>query len=130
MILISGLFISFWKNKFPPWVVLLIGSLACFSGYGVLWLAVSRTVQSLPYWSLCLALCVAANSNAWFSTAVLVTNMRNFPLSRGTVAGILKGYVGLSAAVFTEIYSVLLHSSSSNLLLFLALGIPMLCYLL
>ncbi|KAG7989385.1 hypothetical protein I3843_03G235200 [Carya illinoinensis] len=78
---------------------------------------------------LCLALCVAANSNAWFSTAVLVTNMRNFPLSRGTVAGILKGYVGLSAAVFTEIYSVLLHSSSSNLLLFLALGIPMLCFI-
>lgn len=76
-----------------------------------------------------LALCVAANSNAWFSTAVLVTNMRNFPLNRGTVAGILKGYVGLSAAVFTEIYSVLLHSSSSNLLLFLALGIPILCFI-
>ena len=78
---------------------------------------------------LWLALCVAANSNAWFSTAVIVTNMRNFPLSRGTVAGILKGYVGLSAAVFTEIYSVLLHSSSSNLLLFLAIGIPVLCFI-
>lgn len=78
---------------------------------------------------LWLALCVAANSNAWFSTAVLVTNMRNFPLNRGTVAGTLKGYVGLSAAVFTEIYSVLLHSSSSKLLLFLALGIPILCFI-
>lgn len=39
-------------DKFPPWIVLFIGSLACFSGYGVLWLAVSRTVQSLPYWSV------------------------------------------------------------------------------
>lgn len=116
-------------DKFPPWVVLSIGALACFFGYGVLWLAVSRTVLSLPYWLLWLALCVAANSNAWFSTAVLVTNMRNFPLSRGTVAGTLKGYVGLSAAVFTEIYSVLLHSSSSKLLLFLALGIPILCFI-
>jgi hypothetical protein len=37
-------------DKFPPWVVLSIGALACFLGYGVLWLAVSRTVQSLPYW--------------------------------------------------------------------------------
>ncbi|KAA8535213.1 hypothetical protein F0562_030216 [Nyssa sinensis] len=37
-------------NKFPPWVVLLIGAFACFFGYGVLWLAVSRTVLSLPYW--------------------------------------------------------------------------------
>ncbi|XP_050272087.1 protein NUCLEAR FUSION DEFECTIVE 4-like isoform X2 [Quercus robur] len=116
-------------DRFPPWVVLIIGSVFCFFGYGILFLAVSRTVLSLPYWLLWLALCVAANSNAWFSTAVIVTNMRNFPLSRGTVAGILKGYVGLSAAVFTEIYSVLLHSSSSNLLLFLAIGIPVLCFI-
>lgn len=37
-------------NKFPPWVVLLVGSLVSFLGYGVLWLAVSQTVPSLPYW--------------------------------------------------------------------------------
>jgi hypothetical protein len=37
-------------DKFPPWVVLSVGALACFFGYGVLWLAVSRTVESLPYW--------------------------------------------------------------------------------
>lgn len=60
---------------------------------------------------------------------MLVTNMRNFPVSRGTVAGILKGYAGLSAAVYTEIYSVILHSSSPNLLLFLALGVPILCFI-
>ena len=37
-------------NKLPPWVILLIGALASFVGYGVLWLAVSKTVHSLPYW--------------------------------------------------------------------------------
>ena len=37
-------------NKFPPWVILLIGALACFFGYGVLWLALTSKVQSLPYW--------------------------------------------------------------------------------
>ncbi|EEF30935.1 conserved hypothetical protein [Ricinus communis] len=116
-------------NKFPPWVILLIGCLACFFGYGVLWLAVSRTVQSLPHWLLFLALCVGTNSSAWLSTAVLVTNMRNFPLSRGTVAGILKGYGGISAAVFTAIYSMLLDNSSSKLLMFLAIGIPVLCFM-
>ncbi|KAJ6992511.1 hypothetical protein D5086_012286 [Populus alba] len=78
---------------------------------------------------LCLAFCVATNSSAWLSTAVLVTNMRNFPLSRGTVAGVLKGYGGICAAVFTEIYSTLLRNSSSKLLMFLALGIPVLCFI-
>ncbi|KAL8497193.1 hypothetical protein ACS0TY_020761 [Phlomoides rotata] len=111
-------------NKLPPWVVLLVGVCASFLGYGVLWLAVSGTVQSLPYWVLWVALCVATHGNAWLGTAVLVTNMRNFPLSRGTVAGILKGYIGLSAAVFTEVYTMVLSGSSSNLLLLLALGIP------
>ncbi|CAN4113107.1 unnamed protein product [Withania somnifera] len=100
-----------------------------FFGYGVLWLSLSQTVHNLPYWMLWIALCVATNSSAWFSTTVLVTNMRNFPLSRGTVAGILKGYGGLSAAVYTEVYSALLRNSSSKLLLFLALGIPTLSLL-
>lgn len=69
-------------------------------------------------------MCIATNSNAWYCTAILVVNMRNFPLSRGTVAGILKGYIGISAAVYTIIYSMVLKESSSNLLLFLALGLP------
>ncbi|CAA0813458.1 Major facilitator superfamily protein [Striga hermonthica] len=114
-------------NRFPPWVVLAIGAFSCFLGYGVLWLALSGAAVSLPYWVLWIALCIGTNSSAWFSTAVLVTNMRNFPLSRGTVAGILKGYSGLSAAVYTEVYSVLLGGSSSKFLMFLALGIPAIC---
>ncbi|KAK9268701.1 hypothetical protein L1049_000462 [Liquidambar formosana] len=116
-------------NKFPPWVVLFIGALACFLGYGVLWLALTRTVQSLPYWLLWLALCVATNSSTWLSTALIVTNMRNFPINRGTVAGILKGYAGVSGAVYTEIYSIALRNSSSKLLMFLALGVPTLCFI-
>lgn len=73
---------------------------------------------------LFIALVVATNSNAWFGTAVLVTNMRNFPLSRGTVSGILKGYVGLSASVYTLLYNMVLDESATKLLLFLTIGVP------
>ncbi|CAN1255845.1 Protein NUCLEAR FUSION DEFECTIVE 4 [Linum perenne] len=55
--------------------------------------------------------------------------MRNFPLSRGTVSGILKGYVGLSAAVYTVVYSMVLKGNSANFLLFLTIGIPLVCFL-
>ncbi|KAJ1436990.1 Nodulin-like [Sesbania bispinosa] len=115
-------------NKFPPWLILCVGSLASFLGYGLLWLAVTQTLPNLPYLLLWFALVIASNSSAWLTTAVLVTNMRNFPVSRGKVAGILKGYGGLSAAVFTEIYSIVLHSSSTKFLLFLAIGIPVVCF--
>ena len=38
------------SNKFPPWVVMFVGVFAAFLGYGVIWLAVSQTVPSMPYW--------------------------------------------------------------------------------
>jgi hypothetical protein len=74
-------------------------------------------------------LCIGTNSSAWLGTASLVTNMRNFPLSRGTVAGLIKGYVAVSAAVYTEAFNGMLGNSPTNLLLLLALGIPTACIL-
>lgn len=37
------------SNKFPPWALLLVGSVLSFLGYGLIWLAVTQTVSSLPY---------------------------------------------------------------------------------
>ncbi|CAH1423009.1 unnamed protein product [Lactuca virosa] len=54
------------SNKHPPWVVLLVGVLASFFGYGVIWLAITETVHNIPYWvktmilDLILAACVPA----------------------------------------------------------------------
>lgn len=122
-----GLLAGFICNKIPPWGILIIGSLASFFGYGLIWLVLSERISALPYWVMWLALCLGANSATWFNTAVLLTNMRNFPLSRGTVAGILKGFVGLSAAVYTGVFTGFLSQSSINLLLFLAIGPSVVC---
>lgn len=122
-----GLLPGYASNKLAPWAMLLIGVSSCFLGYGVLWLSVSQIVNGLPFWLLFVALVVATNSSSWFGTASLVTNMRNFPVSRGTVAGLLKGFTGISGAAFTVLFSVLLHHSASDLLLFLTVGIPVLC---
>ncbi|OEL36788.1 hypothetical protein BAE44_0002201 [Dichanthelium oligosanthes] len=138
-------------NRLHPALLLLVGVGACLLGYGATWLLVSGAAPALPYWltlmevgvgalglatfisssqsEIWFALCLAANGGAWLGTAVLVTNMRNFPLSRGAVAGILKGYSGLSAAVYTELYTGVLHDSPTNLLLFLTLGVPAICIL-
>lgn len=122
-----GLLPGYASNKLAPWAMLLIGVSSCFLGYGVLWLSVSQIVHGLPFWLLFIALVVATNSCSWFGTAALVTNMRNFPMSRGSVAGLLKGIMGISGAAFTVLFSVLLHHSASDLLLFLTVGIPVLC---
>ncbi|VAH33902.1 unnamed protein product [Triticum turgidum subsp. durum] len=121
-----GLVPGVLANRLPPWLILLIGSACAFFGFGTVWLAVTKTV-AMPYWVLCIALCVGTNSSAWLGTAALVTNMRNFPLSRGTVAGLIKGYVAVSAAVYTETFNGMLNNSPTNLLLLLALGIPVAC---
>uniref|UniRef100_A0A804MDW8 Nodulin-like domain-containing protein n=1 Tax=Zea mays TaxID=4577 RepID=A0A804MDW8_MAIZE len=121
-----GLVPGLLANRLPPWLILVIGSACAFFGFGTLWLAVTKTV-AMPYWVLWIALCIGTNSSAWLGTAALVTNMRNFPLSRGTVAGLIKGYVAVSAAVYTETFNGMLGNSPTNLLMLLALGIPTAC---
>lgn len=45
-----GLIAGVAGNLLPPWKLLLLGSACCFSGFGLLWLAVTRTIVGLPFW--------------------------------------------------------------------------------
>lgn len=63
---------------------------------------------------------MGGNSTTWMNTAVLVTCIRNFRKNRGPVSGILKGYVGLSTAIFTDLCAALFADNPSAFLLMLA----------
>lgn len=36
-------------NRLAPWLVLTIGAASSFVGFGIMWLAVSKTVAGIPY---------------------------------------------------------------------------------
>lgn len=95
--LLSGLLYDVW----PVWAVLLLGAAQVSGGYSVAYLAVSGAFTA-PVWAMSLSLCIGANGQTFLITAVLVSLVKRFPLSRGMVIGVMKGLVGLSAAVLTQ----------------------------
>ncbi|KAL4387402.1 hypothetical protein GQ457_09G008230 [Hibiscus cannabinus] len=101
---------DFACNRFPPSSVLPVGVLACFLGYGAIWLAVLclspklELLKSYQFYHLCTYYthvpcrdsCGSRSCSALIVMHGLARQMRNFPLSRGTVSG----YSGISAALY------------------------------
>ncbi|KAL2935933.1 Protein NUCLEAR FUSION DEFECTIVE 4, partial [Bienertia sinuspersici] len=104
-----------------PWVIHALGSVQCFVGYFFMWAAVVGLIAPPPVSLMCGFMFLAAHAQTFFNTANVVTGVQNFQDYKGTIVGIMKGFLGLSGAILIQVYQAFFMGSPSTFILMLAL---------
>ncbi|KAG6583520.1 Protein NUCLEAR FUSION DEFECTIVE 4, partial [Cucurbita argyrosperma subsp. sororia] len=104
----------------PSWVLLVICSAVNFIGYFKIWQGVVGQIVQPSVEYFCFYIAMGGNSQILANSVVLVTCVRNFPERRGVILGLLKGFLGLGAAVLSQIYLAIYGHDTKSLILFIA----------
>ncbi|XP_052185298.1 protein NUCLEAR FUSION DEFECTIVE 4-like [Diospyros lotus] len=96
----------------PLWLVLLIGSLLGFIGYGVQYLVLINKIPSLSYILVFSLTVLAGNSICWINTVCYIVIIRNFPFDRQVAVALSTSYLGLSAKIYTDLVDAVSPSSA------------------
>ncbi|KAK8918511.1 hypothetical protein KSP39_PZI021523 [Platanthera zijinensis] len=118
---LSGFLYSSIAGGKNSMAVLSAGAVQCFAGYFLMWLSVTGAVPRPSSGLMCFYMFLAAHSQTFFNTADVVTAVENFPGNRGTVVGIMKGFLGLSGAILVHTYRAFFAGNPSSFLLMLSL---------